>query len=53
MLYRDNVHASKVGYPTSGIRSLTQGHTNAHRCHWLPKEFSYKGYQTYQKVESP
>ena len=40
MLYRDNVHAGKVGYPTPRTRSLTQGHTNAPCCHWLPKKLS-------------
>ena len=52
MLDRDNVHADQ-GYPTPGSRSLTQVHTNVHCCHWLPKELSKKGYQTYQRVESP
>ena len=53
MLFRDNGHADKVGYQTPGSRSLTQVHTNVHCCHWLPKELSNKGYQTYQRVESP
>ena len=53
MLYRDTVHPVKVGYPTPGSRSMTQGHTNVHFCHGLRKEYSNKGYQTYQRVESP
>ena len=53
MLYRDNVHADKVGYLTSGSRSLTQVQTNVHCYHWFPKDLSNKGYQTYQRVESP
>ena len=52
MLYRDNVHADKVGCPTPGSRFLTQVHTNVHCCHWLPKELFNKSYQTYQRVES-
>ena len=53
MLYRDNFHADKIGYPTTGSRSLTQVHTNVHCCQRLPKEVSNKGNQTYQSVESP
>ena len=53
MLYRDNVHVVKVGYPAPGSRSLTQVLTNVHCCHWLPKELSNKGYQTFKRVESP
>ena len=45
MLYRDNVHADLVGYPTPGSRSLTQVRINVHCCHCLPKELSNKGYQ--------
>ena len=38
-----------------GTKSLTQVvlHTNVHCCHWLPKELSNKGYQTYQRFEHP
>ena len=53
MLFRDHVHADRVGYPTPGSKSLTQVHTNVRCCQWLPKELSNKGYQTYQRVESP
>ena len=50
MLYSDNDHADKVGYPTTGSRSQTQVHTNVHCCHCLPKVLPNKGYQTYQRV---
>ena len=53
MLYRDNAYAGRAAYQAPGSRSLTQVHTNVHCYHWLPKEFSNKGYQTYQRVESP
>ena len=53
MLYKGNVHADGAGYRVPGSRSLTQEHTNVHCCHWLPKELSNKGYQTYQRVENP
>ena len=53
MLFRDNVHADRVGYPTPGSRSLTHVHTVVHCCHWLPKELSNKDSQTYQRVENP
>ena len=53
MLYSDNDHADKVGYPTPGSRYQTQVHTNVHCFHWLPKVLSNKCYQTYQRVESP
>ena len=36
-----------------GTKPLTQVHINVHCCHWLPKELSNKGYQTYQRVEHP
>ena len=49
----DNVHAGRAGYQAPGSRSLTQVHSNVHRCHWLPKELTNKGYQTYQSLESP
>ena len=42
-----------VGYQAPGSKSPTQVHTNVHCCHWLPKELSKKGYQTYQGVENP
>ena len=48
MLYMDNFHAVKVGYPTPRSRSMTQVLTYVHCCHWLPKELSNKGYHTYQ-----
>ena len=53
MLYRENVHAGRAGYKAPGSTSLTQVHTNVHCCHWLSKELSNKGYQTYQRVEHP
>ena len=52
MLYRDNVHAGRLGYQAPGIKSPTQVPTNVHCIHWLPKELSKKGYQTYQGVEN-
>ena len=53
MLYRGNVHANSALFQAPESRSLTQVHTNVHWCHWLPKELSNKGYQTYQRVENP
>ena len=50
MLYKYNVHAGRTGYQAPGSRFLTQVHTNVHCCHWLPKELSNEGYQTYQRV---
>ena len=53
ILYRDNGHAGRAEYQAPESRSLTQVYKNVHCCHWLPKELSNKGYQTYQRVENP
>ena len=53
MLYMDNVRAGRTGYQEPRSSFLTQLHTNVHCCHWLLKELSNKGYQTYQRVENP
>ena len=39
--------------PNTRKQSLTQVHTKVHRCHCLPKEWPNKGFQTYQRIESP
>ena len=52
MSYRDTVHAGIAGYQAPGSSSLKHVHTNVYYCHWLPKELSKKGYQTYQRDES-